>query len=247
MDLNQAQVGYFIGQFIAASKYYGFSDADAATLSTFMNARYNIRCSPPVDGQLYSICLAKDCPLAAPEAQCDVYSNVQPYGLNESTVQTGTETMVLPTTAVSSAHSTTTSTAVTSSTSPSIPFMTAASSSSSSLSGGAIAGIVIGAVAVALLAAGMWLFYRHKQRAKAAMAPAAKMLGSGAPTYVLPQSPFNSNLRESYSSQGNGTHDAYMATTLETPQQARGASTSPQELDADSQGRSQISYNKFRR
>ncbi|XP_044714955.1 uncharacterized protein HRG_11588 [Hirsutella rhossiliensis] len=43
MDLNHTHIGYFIDQLIAASKYYGFSDPDAETLSTFMNARYNTR------------------------------------------------------------------------------------------------------------------------------------------------------------------------------------------------------------
>lgn len=52
MDLDEVQIGYFIAQLIAASKYHGFSDADAATLSTLMNARYNNRCSPPNRGQL---------------------------------------------------------------------------------------------------------------------------------------------------------------------------------------------------
>ncbi|KAH7244538.1 uncharacterized protein BKA55DRAFT_595649 [Fusarium redolens] len=162
MNLNQTHIGYFIDQFITASKYYGFSDTDAATLSTFMNARYNIRCSPPVDGQLYAICLAKDCPLAAPDAECDMYSSIPPYGVNNTAVPSGTGTMVLPTTLGSSASSSSSLAGTSGATSTA-----AASGSSSSLSGGAIAGIAIGAAAVSLLAVGVWLFFRRQQQAQA--------------------------------------------------------------------------------
>ncbi|KAM4065792.1 hypothetical protein HRG_011588 [Hirsutella rhossiliensis] len=178
MDLNQTHIGYFIDQLITASKYYGFSDTDAATLSTYMNARYNTRCSPPIDGQLYSICLAKDCPLAAPNAQCDVYPNVQPYGVQGSGAPSGTEAPILPTTPASSG-------------SVSTP---AASGSSSSLSGGAIAGISIGATVVVLLAAGMFLFFRRQQQAKVERVPAISQTGDGASYAFPPPSIDRSNL-----------------------------------------------------
>ena len=64
MNLNQTDVGYFIRQLTLASQYFGFTETDSSTLETFMNARYNVRCQPPIDGELYSICLADDCPLA---------------------------------------------------------------------------------------------------------------------------------------------------------------------------------------
>ncbi|KAM5520455.1 hypothetical protein FOXYSP1_14345 [Fusarium oxysporum f. sp. phaseoli] len=171
MNLNQTHIGYFIDQFITASKYYGFSDTDAATLSTFMNARYNIRCSPPVDGQLYAICLAKDCPLAAPDAECDMYSSIPPYGVNNTAIPSGTGTTVLPTTLGSSASSSSSLAATSGATSTA-----AASGSSSSLSGGAIAGIAIGAVVVSLLAVGVWMFFRHQQRAQAMTSKRMKLV-----------------------------------------------------------------------
>lgn len=46
MNLNQTHIGYFIEQLTLASMAYGFSYEDAQTLSTFMNARYNVRCAP---------------------------------------------------------------------------------------------------------------------------------------------------------------------------------------------------------
>jgi hypothetical protein len=239
MDLNQAQVGYFIDQLISGSKYYGFSDADAATLSTFMNARYNIRCAPPMNGQLYSICLAKDCPLAAPESNCEVYNNIQPYGVNKSAP--GTETPVLPTTPVSSAPSGTT-TAAASSTSPATTSTAAASGSSSSLSGGAIAGIAIGSAAAVLLAAGAWLLFRRKRRAKAETGPAPSMVSDGTAAPVFAYQPgYGSNMHDGYSVQS--PYDAYMTPT---PDQSRTASMPPQELDAeDTWARGPVPYAKY--
>ncbi|KAJ3577784.1 hypothetical protein NPX13_g2781 [Xylaria arbuscula] len=78
MNLNQTDLGHFIDQLIMSSEYYGFSKDDASTLSTFFNSRYNVRCAPAINGQLYSICQAPECPLAAPSPDCDAYVNVGP-------------------------------------------------------------------------------------------------------------------------------------------------------------------------
>ncbi|KAJ3496363.1 hypothetical protein NLG97_g2719 [Lecanicillium saksenae] len=154
MNLNQTDVGYFINQLTLASKYYGFSDDDAGTLETFMNARYNVRCGPSINGQLYSICLADECPLAAPSPDCNAYTNLQP---NSASNSTGSPS--------SSSTSTTTPSSTSSSTSSS-----AATSSGPVLSSGAIAGIAIGGAAIILLAFGMWLYHR-RQKAKPTLVP----------------------------------------------------------------------------
>ncbi|KAG8420850.1 hypothetical protein J3458_002774 [Metarhizium acridum] len=234
MDLNQTEVGYFIEQLISASRYYGFLDTDATTLSTFMNARYNIRCAPPVDGELYSICLANECPLAAPNAQCDAYNNIQPYGLTNSSTQSSTPTPVLPTTPTASSTS---STATSTTPTPTVP----AGGSSSSLSGGAIAGIAIGAAAASLFTAGMWLFFRRKRRAKAEKPPAPDMSdarSSGLP----PQSAYSGNRHDSYSSHGPYV---YAASTADTHPPAGVEWSPPQELDADNPPRVPMYYTKY--
>lgn len=104
-----------------------------------MNARYNTKCAPAQDGQLYSICLAdQGCSLAAPKADCAAYANVKPYGTEDT--------------------STVTPLASQSATSSSSPPST---SSSTSLGGGAIAGIAVGAAAgIALLAGSVWFFLK---------------------------------------------------------------------------------------
>ncbi|KHN96383.1 uncharacterized protein MAM_05672 [Metarhizium album ARSEF 1941] len=229
MDLNQTEVGYFIEQFIAASRYYGFSDADASTLSTFMNARYNIRCSPPLDGQLYSICFAKECPLAAPNAECGAYSNVQPYGLAGSTSQ-GSGTPPPPPTTTTTPSSPTASTAT-----PTTP-----AAAPSSLSGGAVA------AAAGLLAAAMCLFFRRRRRADAATPPGPSMLDSTWSPAFSSQPAYSSNLRDSYSSQS--PHAGVASAAADARPQAALASSSPpppQELDTRNPAGGPAYYGKY--
>ncbi|KAI1109762.1 hypothetical protein F5Y14DRAFT_392145 [Nemania sp. NC0429] len=162
MSLNQTNLGYFIDQLIISSRYYGFSDEDASTLSTFLNSRYNVRCAPAINGQLYSICQAPDCPLAAPSPDCDAYLNIGPGGNNTDGGDSGTPPNTNPdptssTTPTSSTQQPTTSPA------SSTPANT--ESGSPALSSGAIAGIAIGGAAVILLAVGLWLYHR-RQKAK---------------------------------------------------------------------------------
>ncbi|KAJ6789509.1 hypothetical protein PWT90_07169 [Aphanocladium album] len=158
MNLNHTDVGYFINQLTLASKYFGFSDEDAGTLETFMNARYNVRCAPSINGQLYSICLADECPLAAPSPDCNAYLNLQPNSAANSTASP------------SSSSTSTTTSFTTSGSSSSGSSSSPAASSGAALSGGAIAGIAIGGAAVLLLAFGMWLYHR-RQKAKPTLVP----------------------------------------------------------------------------
>ncbi|KAI1264470.1 hypothetical protein F5Y18DRAFT_390573 [Xylariaceae sp. FL1019] len=159
MNLNQTDLGHFIDQLTLASKFYGFSDADADTLSTYMNAHYNIRCLPADDGQLTSLCQAPECPLAAPSPDCAAYDDLGPSVTGSSPgggSGVSSDTPSSTPTSLSSS-SPTSSTPFSTSTASSPP----PSSSSQPLSSGAIAGIAIGGAAVLLLAVGLLLFHRR--------------------------------------------------------------------------------------
>ncbi|OAQ97128.1 hypothetical protein LLEC1_03224 [Akanthomyces lecanii] len=140
MDLNQAKIAYFIRQIILASKFYGFSDADANSLELLMNNRYNNQCAPADKNMLPSICFAKGCPRALPKSDCNAYNEIKPYGVEDNYSQTPT------------------------------PGATGSSSASptgaakSDLSGGAIAGIVVGALAgLGLIVGAVWFFFKKKR------------------------------------------------------------------------------------
>ncbi|KAI0547070.1 hypothetical protein F4679DRAFT_555735 [Xylaria curta] len=159
MNLNQTDLGHFIDQLILSSEYYGFSQDDASTLSAFLNSRYNVRCAPAINGQLYSICQAPECPLAAPSPDCDAYVNVGPGENSTGSGGSGTAPGG-PSQPTSSTTSTFSSEPTTSSPS------STATSSGAALSSGAIAGIAIGGAVVALLALGLWLYHRRWQKSK---------------------------------------------------------------------------------
>ncbi|KAI1170025.1 hypothetical protein F4777DRAFT_584304 [Nemania sp. FL0916] len=161
MNLNQTHLGHFIDQMIMSSKYYGFSDEDASTLSAFLNSRYNIRCSPAMDGQLYSICQAPECPLAAPSPDCNAYVNIGP-GQN-GTGGGGSSTP--PDEDPDPTSSTTPTSSTQPSTGPASSSPASTGNSGPALSSGAIAGIAIGGAAIVLLAVGLWLYHR-RQKAK---------------------------------------------------------------------------------
>ncbi|GAB0134081.1 hypothetical protein EsDP_00002466 [Epichloe bromicola] len=202
MDLNQAHVGYFIQQLIIASKNFGFSDSDANTLSTAMNAKYNARCLPPTDNSLNSICLAKDCPVAAPSPNCNAYTNVKPRGV---------DTTASPSSPSSSSPSSSSSSSSPASGSP---------SSSSRLSVGVIAGIAIGGAIFLLLAVGMFLFFRRRNRPNTDAPPApgpaiAHMHGAYPSGFPPPQYAYGRDQQESY--HGRIPIDSYISYGASSP------------------------------
>lgn len=145
MGLNNAQIGYFIRQLILASKYYGFSDADANNLEQLMNTRYNIRCAPAEKNMLNSICFAPSCSLALPKTDCDAYKEIKPYGVDDNMTQT-------PGAGGTSSAS---------------PTAGSGGGDKSDLGGGAIAGIVVGALAgVGLVIGALWFFFKKKNSQK---------------------------------------------------------------------------------
>lgn len=187
MDLDRVQIGYFIAQLIVASKHFGFSDDDAQTLSSAMNNRYNTRCGPAVNGKLYSICFNKDRPLAAPESDCEAYKNVKADGGDPVTAAPSTTQTRMP---------------LPQNTSNSEDASAAQRSSKSKLSSGAIAGIVLGCVAVVLIAAGLWLLFR-RQRSK--HEPAATQQTTEIATAYSSREPYSSTDIGS-----PGLHSSYM-------------------------------------
>lgn len=200
MNLNQTDIGYFIEQLTVASKYFGFSEEDAQTLETFMNARYNVRCAPPINGQLYSICFANECPLAQPQPDCDAYKDLSPGGTSNVTVVTTTiaPTLATPTSATATASSTATTESISS------------NSNSVVLSNGAIAGIAIGGAAVLVLALGLLLYFR-RQSARPQIVPVpVPSDGYGSPTYPT-HTHYSTNPHTSMAST-SVPHEPYMAT-----------------------------------
>jgi hypothetical protein len=141
MDLNQTDLGYFISQIAASTLHWGFSQQDSEELATQLNAKYNVRCSPAVGTQLYSLCQDPSCPLAG-SPDCDAYLNLGPSGVISSATATAT-TQFTP-----SAVSSTTATSSSAPASTTNPAPTQSPSSASSISSGAIAGIAIGGAAL---------------------------------------------------------------------------------------------------
>lgn len=79
MDLNHAQVMWFIQQVGLSAKSFGASDADITTVANLLTKVFNYRCSPPTTvipeqgAQLQSICQDASCPLD-PAATCAAYA-----------------------------------------------------------------------------------------------------------------------------------------------------------------------------
>lgn len=206
MNLNQTHIGYFVEQLTLASKYFGFSEEDAETLDTFMNARYAVRCAPPINGQLYSICFAEECPLAQPKPDCDAYKDLGPSGT--SNVSVVTTTVNSPASATSSASTTSEPPSSTTTAAGDANPSPDSKSSSATLSGGAIAGIAIGGAAVLLLAVGLLLYFR-RQSAKPQMVPVPVHSGGyGSPAHP-PNAYYASNAHMSMAS-SSVPQEAYM-------------------------------------
>ncbi|KAI1112674.1 hypothetical protein F5Y14DRAFT_442436 [Nemania sp. NC0429] len=82
MDLNAAELAYFIEQAVKGLISFGFSDADAQSVNATLNGKFNERCAPaepiiPASAgpQLQAICVAPDCPLS-PNDTCSAYGDV---------------------------------------------------------------------------------------------------------------------------------------------------------------------------
>ncbi|PHH66154.1 hypothetical protein CDD81_217 [Ophiocordyceps australis] len=79
MDLDYAQVTYFIQQVALAAKSFGVADSDIAVVGAALNSLFNVRCAPPTTviksqgPHLQSICIDPEtCPLAK-DATCSKY------------------------------------------------------------------------------------------------------------------------------------------------------------------------------
>ncbi|PBP21136.1 hypothetical protein BUE80_DR008039 [Diplocarpon rosae] len=81
MNLNHAEVTYFIEQVAAAALSFGVDSADLGPVGLALNQLFNYKCLPatePVPGQgkeTQSICSAQSCPIL-PSSTCDAYSNI---------------------------------------------------------------------------------------------------------------------------------------------------------------------------
>lgn len=78
MDLDAAEVGYFIEQVGLAAASFGVTNADVATVGSALMSLFGYRCSPAVavvstDPMLQSICIGQTCPLAQ-NAMCNMYA-----------------------------------------------------------------------------------------------------------------------------------------------------------------------------
>ena len=166
MALNQTHLGHFINQLTLSAAHFGFSVQDSNTLESQMNARYNVRCQPAVTTnpafgpQLFSLCQAETCPLAAPVADCDAYVDLGPTGPARSsgtTSSNSSQTQSSPgqTATVTTTHSSSATPAATTSAAP---------SSSNTLAAGPIAGIAIGGAAVVLGFIGLIVFLLRRRR-----------------------------------------------------------------------------------
>lgn len=79
MDLNYAEVTYFIQQVGLAAESFGVDEKDIKEVAEALTTLFNVRCAPPTEilpsqgKQLHSICIDEDtCPLAE-NAVCSAY------------------------------------------------------------------------------------------------------------------------------------------------------------------------------
>lgn len=98
MDLDSAEVGWFIQNVAMAAASFGVAEDDIAIVGKALNSIFNVRCAPPTTvipaqgAQLQSICEADDCPLA-PNATCAAYPmTMMPAAANSTTMSNSTGT-----------------------------------------------------------------------------------------------------------------------------------------------------------
>jgi hypothetical protein len=78
MDLDAAEVGYFIEQVSLSAASFGVADADVTAVGMALNKLFGYKCSPPVavlpnaTAETQAICQAEDCALAG-NAICAAY------------------------------------------------------------------------------------------------------------------------------------------------------------------------------
>ncbi|MBE7181979.1 MAG: hypothetical protein INR71_12380 [Terriglobus roseus] len=81
MDLNAAQVTWFIQNVGLSAKSFGAADADITAVGMELSTLFNYRCAPATKvipntpAELQAICLASSCPIS-PNATCAAYTNV---------------------------------------------------------------------------------------------------------------------------------------------------------------------------
>jgi hypothetical protein len=81
MDLNPAQLGYFITQVALAGASFGVAQSDLMTVGTALGDLFGMRCSPPTvvipafGPQLQAMCVDGSCPIS-PNATCSMYEPV---------------------------------------------------------------------------------------------------------------------------------------------------------------------------
>ncbi|KAI1077258.1 hypothetical protein F5B20DRAFT_583502 [Whalleya microplaca] len=98
MDLDSAEVGYFINQVALAAASFGVAQDDISAVGTALTSLFDVRCAPPTTAimaqgpQLQSICIAEDCPLA-PNSTCSSYEPaVEPVSASSSMLATASST-----------------------------------------------------------------------------------------------------------------------------------------------------------
>ncbi|KAL6406530.1 hypothetical protein AUP68_09327 [Ilyonectria robusta] len=118
MDLNAAEMGFFVDQAVRGLLSIGFTDSDAQFVNNTLDTVFNHRCAPPAavipptsGPQLQAICIAPDCSLSANDT-CSAYdAAVPPLVANSSLIGNYTKAANGSTSVNSSASSTATSNA----------------------------------------------------------------------------------------------------------------------------------------
>lgn len=163
MDLNQTDIGHFIDQLALSSSHWGFSASDSSQLSIQLNAKYNVRCSPAVGTQLYSLCQDDTCPLAE-TPDCAAYANLGPSGVTASgSSAVATSSGVFTPSPVSSSLGSITAPASTSS-APTVSPSSTHAPSQPALTSGAIAGVAIGGAALVFIFVVVLVWLLRKKR-----------------------------------------------------------------------------------
>lgn len=92
MDLNAAEMAYFIDQAVKGLISFGFSDADAQFVNATLNGKFNKRCAPAetlipssAGPQLQAICIAPDCTISANDT-CPAYGSIKAPAVANATL-----------------------------------------------------------------------------------------------------------------------------------------------------------------